>query len=154
MLRTAPCTMPATVNAAPRQWVDDVLNAGDEWIDDAVEATLLADWSSSSPARAGSPAPRKIAKKRQAIEAERRPGRKRAEIARKDARSPGGWRWKCHDADTLQSLSDAQLREEAASWQLGATSWRFGSNETCFVHGEHLRLVNKEKAAVGETRRR
>jgi preprotein translocase subunit SecA len=143
---------------ALRQWVDDVLNAGDEWIDgrlgEWVEATL-ADWSKQQSGKGREPSPKEIAKKRQAIEAERRPvAEKRAEIAREYARSQAAGRPNGHDADTLQSWSDAQLREEAREWQQGANGeWRFGPvNETLFrFMSEHCRAwADKEKAAGRE----
>jgi preprotein translocase subunit SecA len=143
---------------ALRQWVDDILNAGDEWIDSRleewVEATL-ADWTKEQTGKGREPSPKEIAKKRQAIEAERRPvAEKRAEIAREYARSQAAGRPNGHDVDTLQSWSDAQLREDAREWQQGANGeWRFGAvNETLFrFMSEHCRAwADKEKAAGRE----
>ena len=142
---------------ALRQWVDDVLNAGDEWIDGRVrewiEATL-ADWTKQQSGSGREPSPKEIAKKRQAIEAERRPvAEKRAEIAREYAKIQAG-RHNGHDADSLQSWSDAPLRAEAREWQQGANGeWSFGAiNETLFrFMSEHCRAwADKEKAAGRE----
>jgi preprotein translocase subunit SecA len=143
---------------ALRQWVDDILNAGDEWIDSRLEewvAATLADWSKQQSGKGREPSPKEIAKKRQAIEAERRPvAEKRAEIAREYAKSQAAGRPNGHDADTLQGWSDARLREEAREWQQGANGeWRFGPvNETLFrFMSEHCRAwADKEKAAGRE----
>ena len=93
---------------ALRQWVDDILNAGDEWIDSRlkewVEATL-ADWTKQQSGTGREPSPKEIAKKRQAIEAERRPvAEKRAEIAREYAKSQAAGRPNGHDADSAAEL--------------------------------------------------
>jgi len=142
---------------ALRQWVDDVLNAGDEWIDgrlkDWVDAKL-ADWTKEQAGKGREPSAKEVAKKRLAIEAERRPvAEKRAEIAREHAKLQVG-RHNGHDADALQDWSDAELRQEAREWQRSANGeWRFGPiNETLFrFMSEHGRAwADKEKAAGRE----
>src|SRR5262245_55173259 len=75
---------------ALRQWVDDILNAGDEWIDGRLREwaeAKLADWTKQQSGSGREPSPKESAKKRLAIEAERRPvAEKRAEIAREYAK--------------------------------------------------------------------
>jgi preprotein translocase subunit SecA len=142
---------------ALRQWVDDILNAGDEWIDGRLDewlASTLADWAKQQSGAGREPSPKEIEKKRRAIEAERRPvAEKRAEIAREYAKVQAG-RHNGHDADSLQSWSDAPLRAEAREWQQGANDeWSFGAvNETLFrFMSEHCRAwADKEKAAGRE----
>ena len=142
---------------ALRQWVDDVLNAGDEWIDGRIKDWVdakLADWTKEQSGKGREPSAKEMAKKRLAIEAERRPvAEKRAEIAREHAKLQVG-RHNGHDADELQSWSDAALRQEAREWQRSANGeWRFGPvNETLFrFMSEHCRAwADKEKAAGRE----
>ncbi len=70
---------------AVRQWVDDILNAGDEWIDGRLNEWLdgkLAAWVKEQSDGSREPSPKEIVKRRQAMEAERRPvAEKRAELA-------------------------------------------------------------------------
>jgi len=142
---------------ALRQWVDDILNAGDEWIDGRIKDWVdakLADWTKEQVGKGREPSAKEVAKKRLAIEAERRPvAERRAEIAREHAKLQGG-RHNGHDADALQDWSDAELRQEAREWQRSANGeWRFGPiNETLFrFMSEHGRAwADKEKAAGRE----
>ena len=73
-----------------RQWVDDILNAGDEWIDQHVKEWLdarLADWVKQQSAWRPRADDKEIAKKRRTMEAERRPvAEKRAQVAREYAK--------------------------------------------------------------------
>ena len=91
---------------ALRQWVDDILNAGDEWIDQRVKEWLdgrLADWVKQQSAGGREPGDKEITKKRRTMEAERRPvAEKRAEIAGEYAKIQAG-RHNGHDADALQT---------------------------------------------------
>jgi preprotein translocase subunit SecA len=108
---------------ALRQWVDDVLTAGDEWIDarlrEWVEASI-AEWAKEQTGKGRAPTPKEVAKKRAAIEAERRPvAEKRAELAREHARGLAG-RHNGHAGDALEGWSDQALREEARQWQRGS----------------------------------
>jgi hypothetical protein len=73
-----------------RQWVDDILNAGDEWIDERVKQWLDAkhtDWIKQQSASGREPTAKEIARKRAEFEGERRlVAEKRAQIAREYAK--------------------------------------------------------------------
>ena len=73
-----------------RQWVDDILNAGDEWIDERVKQWLdakLADWIKQQSASGREPTAKEIARKRAEFEGERRlVAEKRAQAAREYAK--------------------------------------------------------------------
>jgi len=142
---------------ALRLWVDDILTLADEMTDSRVNEWLdakLADWAKEQSGAGREPGAKEIAKKRLALEAERRPvAEKRAEIARDYAKSQAG-RANGHDNDALQDWSDTRLREEAQEWQRRANrEWSFGAiNETLFrFMSEHVRAwVEREKAAGRE----
>ena len=73
-----------------RQWVDDILNAGDEWIDERVKQWLdakHADWIKQQSASGREPTAKEIARKRAEFEGERRlVAEKRAQTAREYAK--------------------------------------------------------------------
>jgi preprotein translocase subunit SecA len=142
---------------ALRQWVDDILNAGDEWIDGRLNQWLdgkIADWVKEQSAAGREPGPKEIASKRLAMEAERRPvAEKRAELAREYAKNELA-RHNGHDASALEGWSDARLREEAREWQRGTNGrWVLGAiNEALFrfMSAQASDWVEKEKAAGRE----
>jgi preprotein translocase subunit SecA len=127
-----------------RQWVDDILTAGDEWIDERLAEWVeagLAEWTREQAGKGREPTAREIAKKRAAIEAERRPmAEKRAGLAREHAKALAG-RHNGYDGDALEGWSDQRLREEARQWQRTTNGeTRLGSvSETVFrFMSEHL----------------
>ena len=140
---------------ALRQWVDDILNAGDEWIDGRLKEWVdaeLADWTKQQSGSGREPSPKEIAKKRLAIEAERRPvAEKSAEFAGEYAKVQAG-RHNGHDADGFEGWADGRLREEAREWQRGANrEWSFGPiSETLFrFMSEHCRAWADKETAAG-----
>src|SRR5581483_911433 len=107
-----------------RQWIDDILNLGDEWIDGRLGAWVdskLADWAREQSAAGREPTAREIARKRAEIEGERRlMAGKRAELAREYAKlqargSEGGraGRLNGHGEPNIEEWSDDGLRREA-----------------------------------------
>ena len=140
---------------ALRQWVDDILNAGDEWIDGRLKEWVdaqLAEWTKQQSSSGREPSAKEIAKKRLAIEAERRPvAEKRAELAAEYAKVQAG-RHNGHDADGFEGWADGPLREAARQWQRGADrEWSFGPiNETVFrFMSEHCRAWTDKETAAG-----
>ena len=151
--------MPATATRPLRQWVDDILNAGDEWIDSRLE-----EWVDGHACRLDQGAVRHGPRAQPQGDRQEAPGASRPSAARSRRsapRSPGSTPRARRPAGptatmptTLQSWSDAQLREEAREWQQGANGeWSFGAvNETLFrFMSEHCRAwADKEKAAGRE----
>jgi preprotein translocase subunit SecA len=142
---------------ALRQWVDDILNAGDEWIDGRLSQWLddkLADWVKGQTSGGRGPGPREISKRRQVMEAERRPiAEKRADLAREYARNPAGC-WSNGHGPALEDWSDRGLREDLREWQ-GVGDGQSGVaavSESVFrFMSERLRSwADKEKAAGRE----
>jgi len=140
-----------------RQWVDDILNMGDEWIDARLGEWIdakLADWVKEQAAAGRQPAAREIARRRAAIEGERRPvAEKRAQLAAEHAASHG--RGNGSDGEeALSGWTDAGLREEARRWLRDpGRQWTFGAiNEALFrfMSARLAAWTERERAAGRE----
>jgi hypothetical protein len=128
-----------------RQWVDDILNAGDEWIDERVKQWLDAkhtDWIKQQSASGREPTAKEIARKRAEFEGERRlVAETRAQIAREyaklqadaSAHSRAGLNGS-GDNGAVDKWSDDALRRDAREWLQNANgAWHFGTiSETLF----------------------
>jgi preprotein translocase subunit SecA len=144
-----------------RQWVDDILNAGDEWIDERLKQwldTKHADWIKQQSASGREPTTKEIARKRAEFEGERRlVAEKRAQLAREyaklqadaSARGRAGLNGTSEEGG-IDKWSDDLLRREAREWLRDANgTWHFGTvGETLFrFMSEHLRTwADNEKA--------
>jgi preprotein translocase subunit SecA len=125
---------------ALRQWMDDILTGGDEWIDgrlaEWVEAKLDA-WRRQDTASGHAPGPKEIAKKRLAFEAERLSvAERRAELAGEYARLQAtgtAGRANGEHGTAGQGWSDEDLRGELGRWSgNGAETALAGVGETLF----------------------
>ena len=127
-----------------RKWVDDVLHAGDDWIDARLREWVdgkVVDWtkeqSGGGSKNRQEPAPRDVARERVRIQGEKRGlALRRAQIAQEfaaSAKAPGARNG--HDNGSADfDWFDARLREEAREWLKDAgRSWSFGLvNENLF----------------------
>jgi preprotein translocase subunit SecA len=131
-----------------RKWIDDVLHAGDDWIDGRLSQWLddrVSEWTreqSASGSKNGSkaqqePGPREVARERARILGDKRAlAMRRAEIADELAAAArsGGVRNGHGDEAAALDWYDATLSAEAREW-LGDSgrTWSFGLvNETLF----------------------
>jgi preprotein translocase subunit SecA len=142
-----------------RQWVDDILNAGDEWIDERVKQWLdakHADWIKQQSASGREPTAKEIARKRAEFEGERRlVAEKRAQAAREYAKlqadaSAHGRTGRLNGSggdDAIDKWTDDALRREAREWLQNANgAWHFGTvSETLF------RFMSEQSRAWLET---
>jgi preprotein translocase subunit SecA len=145
---------------ALRQWMDDILTGGDEWVDARLAEWTTAkvdDWSRQQNAAGHTASSKEIAKKRAAFEGERLSvAEKRAELTRQyaalqasDAKARGNG----EHGSALQGWSDATLRAEVQRWITPATEVLLGgTSETLFrFMSEQLgAFVAREKAAGRE----
>jgi preprotein translocase subunit SecA len=125
-----------------RQWVDDMLTLGDEWIDTRLREWVdgqLAEWTKQQSAGGREPSARETAKKRAELEGERRAvAGRRAELAREFAKlqrdGASAARLNGHGVGSIEQWSDDLLRREAQEWLRDAGgAWRFGLiTETLF----------------------
>jgi preprotein translocase subunit SecA len=125
---------------ALRQWMDDILTGGDEWVDarlaDWVEGKLDA-WSRQTAASGPAPGPKEITKKRLAFEGDRLSvAERRAELTREYQRlqaTGGAGRANGEHGAPALAWSDAALRSELREWSAnGATPALVGISETLF----------------------
>ena len=123
-----------------RKWVDDVLHAGDDWIDARLRQWVdgrIADWTKEQSAGRQEPGPREVARERARILGDKRAlALRRAEIAQElaaNARAAGA-RNGHDDGSAALDWFDMRLREEAREWLGDAgRSWSFGLvNESLF----------------------
>jgi preprotein translocase subunit SecA len=139
-----------------RKWVDDILFAGDEWIDSRLRAWIdeqLADWSAAQSSDAQEPSPREKARERKRIESDKRGlALKRAEIAKQLADTARSDLRNGHDEAVGSDWFDAGLREEASAWLADpGRTWSLGFvNESLFrFMSEALRAWAAREAAAG-----
>src|SRR5581483_4097194 len=142
-----------------RQWIDDVLTLGDEWVDSRLGQWIdgkLAEWTREQGAAGRTPSARETAKKRAELEGERRAvAGKRAELAREYAKlqaGGGAGSLNGHDGAAVDGWTDQPLRREAQEWMLQAGgAWRFGSmSETLFrFMSARARALAEKEAAAG-----
>src|SRR5581483_8251226 len=140
-----------------RQWIDDVLTLGDEWVDSRLGQWIdgkLAEWTREQGAAGRTPSARETAKKRAELEGERRAvAGRRAELAREYAKlQAGAGPLNGHDGATVDGWTDQPLRREAQEWMLQAGgTWRFGSiSETLFrFMSARARALAEKEAAAG-----
>src|SRR5262249_7393458 len=104
-----------------RKWVDDILYAGDEWVDARLRQWVdskVAEWSKAQSAGSQEPTEREAARERARVLGDKRAmAMARAELAQEyavSAKSVG--RRNGHDAAAGQDWFDATLREEAQDW--------------------------------------
>jgi preprotein translocase subunit SecA len=149
-----------------RMWVDDILNAGDEWIDERVKQWLdakHADWKKEQSASGREPSAKEIARKRVEFEGERRlVAEKRAQTAREYAKlqadaSAHGRAGRLNGSSengAIDKWSDDRLRREAREWLQHANgAWHFGTiSETLFrfMSEQSRAWVDTEKVAARE----
>jgi preprotein translocase subunit SecA len=122
-----------------RKWVDDVLYAGDEWIDGRLKEWIdgqVAEWVKEQSAGGQEPSARETARQRARIEGDKRAiALRRAEIAGQFAAATKSVGVRNGvDEPALADWFDARLREEARDWlRDGARTWSFGDiNESLF----------------------
>jgi preprotein translocase subunit SecA len=141
---------------AVRQWMDDILTGGDEWVDARLAEWVeskVEGWKKQQTAAGHAPSPKEIAKKRAAFEGERLSvAEKRAELAKEYAKrqtkKAAGSANGEHDS-ALQSWSDDRLRAEIREWGThGGEGTLVGISEALFrFMSEQLRAwVDKETA--------
>jgi preprotein translocase subunit SecA len=122
-----------------RQWLDDTLYAGDEWIDERMKQWVnehVANWTKEQSSGAQEPGPREQERERARLQADKRSlALARAEVARQlaTAAKSGGLRNGHDEGETLDWL-DTGLRDEAREWLADpGRTWSFGRiNETLF----------------------
>jgi preprotein translocase subunit SecA len=122
-----------------RQWVDDALYAGDEWIDERMQQWVddqVASWTKEQSSATQEPTQREQERERTRIQGDKRGlALARAGIARQlaAAAASAGIRNGHDEAESLDWL-DGRLREEARVWLADAgRTWSFGRiNETLF----------------------
>jgi preprotein translocase subunit SecA len=122
-----------------RQWVDDALHAGDDWIDERMRHWVddqVSKWTAEQSAGAQQPTARDQERERGRIRADKRGlALARAGIARElaTAAKSGGVR-NGHDEGEALDWVDQRLREEAREWLADpGRTWSFGRiNETLF----------------------
>jgi preprotein translocase subunit SecA len=122
-----------------RKWVDDVLHAGDDWVDARLRQWVdgkVADWCKAQSAGDQDPSERETARERARILGDKRAmALARAELAREYAASAkaAGLR-NGHDSGVAADWFDTGLRDEAQDWLRDAgRTWSFGAvNETLF----------------------
>src|SRR5262245_19451814 len=128
---------------ALRKWVDDVLHAGDDWVDARLTQWVdgrVAEWAkekSGGSKNQQEPGPREGARERARILGDKRGlALRRAEIAQEFAAAARavGTRNGHDDESAALDWFDTRLREEALAWLEDAgRSWRFGLvNENLF----------------------
>jgi preprotein translocase subunit SecA len=126
---------------ALRKWVDDVLHAGDDWIDARLTQWVdgrVAEWAKERGSKnQQEPGPREVARERARILGDKRGlALRRAEIAQEFAAAAraAGARNGHDDESAALDWFDTRLREEALAWlEDAARSWRFGLvNENLF----------------------
>ncbi|MBO0763949.1 MAG: SEC-C domain-containing protein [Hyphomicrobiaceae bacterium] len=140
-----------------RKWVDDVLHAGDDWVDSRLRKWVdgkLAEWSKAQSANGQEPSERDAARERARIHGDKRAmALARADLAREylaGAKATGLRNG--HDGGVGADWFDAGLRAEAQDW-LGdaARTWSFGEvNETLFrFMSEALRTWMAKETEAG-----
>ncbi len=147
---------------ALRRWVDDVLHAGDDWIDARLREWIdgrVADWareqSAGGPKSQQEPSPREVARERARIEGDKRAlALRRAEIAQELASSAKAAAVRNgHDNEAADlDWFDAALSAEARAWLKDAgRTWSFGLvNETLFrFMSDALRAWGSREAEAG-----
>jgi len=128
-----------------RKWIDDVLHAGDDWIDARLRQwteARVAEWTKEQSADGGAkgqqePSPREVARERARIQGDKRGlALRRAQIADElaVAAKSGGVRNGHGDEAAALDWYDAALTAEAREWLKDAgRAWSFGIvNETLF----------------------
>ncbi len=136
-----------------RKWVDDVLHAGDDWIDARLREWVdgkVVDWtkeqSGGGSKNRQEPAPREIARERVRIQGDKRGlALRRAQIAQEVAAGAkaAGARNGHDDGSADFDWFDAPLREEAREWLKDAgRPWSFGLiNENLFRFMSDVQLT-------------
>jgi preprotein translocase subunit SecA len=144
---------------ALRQWMDDILTSGDEWVDARLAEWIsgrIDAWSKEQTATGQAPTAKELAKKRAAFEGERLSvAERRAELTRQYAAmqtgGDGARRGNGEHGAALQAWSDAALRVEVQDWStLGNEALLGGISETLFrFMSEQLRAFLAQEKAAG-----